>query len=78
MDVIVSIISAVIAEAVVTFGMFLLVRLEMRSQIKSYNKRHQGQYDENTNPWKMSQRYRDWYVENFANRKESSYRKDKI
>lgn len=67
-----AIISALIACAVVIALMFILVLIESRMQIKSYNKRHKGKFDENTNPWTMSKRYRDWYVENFANMKEGS------
>lgn len=73
MNKIIAIVSALIATAIVILGMFLLAQLEIRLQIKSYNKRHKGQYDENTSSWKMSQRYRDWYVENFANMKEGNY-----
>ena len=77
MDVLVSIISACIACVIIVGGMFLLVRFEMRLQIKGYNKRHKGQYDENTNAWVMSKRYQDWYVENFANMKEGYFDTEK-
>lgn len=73
MNAIISIISAVIACVILVISAFLLSRLEVLLLIKSYNKRHKGQYDENTSPRKMSQRYSDWYVENFANMKEGSY-----
>lgn len=73
MNELIAIISALISCAVVIGLMFLLVLFESRMQIKSYNKRHKGQYDEKTNPWTMSKRYRDWYVENFANMKEGFY-----
>lgn len=73
MNVLLSVISAIISCAIVVVGMFLLVKLEIYLQIKRYNKRHKGQYDENTNPWTMSKRYQDWYVENFANMKEGYY-----
>ena len=73
MDAFVSIISAFIAVAVVGGGMLLLARLDMYLQIKRYNKRHKGQFDEKTNLWTMSKRYQDWYVENFANMKEGYY-----
>lgn len=73
MNEIIAIVSALISVAILVIGAFLLSRLEMLLIIKSYNKRHKGQYDENTSPWKMAQRYRDWYVENFANMKEGSY-----
>lgn len=73
MDIFVSIISVCIACAVVVGGMLLLAWLEMYLQIKRYNKSHKGQFDEHTNPFTMSKRYQDWYVENFANMKEGYY-----
>ena len=69
MDIFVSIISVCIACAFAVGVMILLLFLESRFQIKEYNKRHKGKFDENTNPWVMSKRYRDWYIENFANKK---------
>ena len=78
MDIFVSIIAVLIASAIVIGLEVIYFFVEMRMQIKSYNKRHKGKFDENANPFTMSKRYRDWYVENFANMKECSNRKDKI
>lgn len=77
MDALVSIVSACIACCIIVLGMFLLVRFEMRLQIKGYNKRHEGKFDEHTSPWVMSKRYQDWYVENFANMKEGYFDTEK-
>lgn len=73
MEVFQSILAVLLASCISIMLFCLLGYLESAYHIKRYNKTHKGQFNEFTSPFEMSKRYREWYIENFANMKEGFY-----